>query len=100
MTSRFRDADAATIVRQIGRGNVLATSGGRVIVRETGVTLPVHYGYSVTVDLAGNDTYTVRRIFDRGPKRWVKGEATDVYCDQLGEAVYRAGCYRDAFPRT
>jgi len=91
--SNYAPCDTRTLVQQIGHGNILAISGGRVQVRETGVTLPVHAGYRVTVDLAGNDTYTVRRIFERGPKTWVKGELTDVYADQLGEVAYQASCY-------
>lgn len=89
----FAPCDARTLVQQIGRGNVLAISGGRIQVRETNVTLPVHAGYRVTVDLAGNDTYTVRRIFERGPKTWIKGEVDNVYADQLGEIAYQASCY-------
>lgn len=91
----LRPCDAATLVAQIGRMNVLAISGGRVRTRETGVTLPVAHGYTVTVDLAANDTYTVRRIFTRGAKAWVKGERTNVYCDEVGEIAYRASCYLD-----
>lgn len=93
MTTSYRQCDAETLVRQIGRRNVLAISGGRVRVRETGVTLPVHQGYRVEIDLAANDTYTVRRVFARGTKTWTKGEQTDVYCDEVGEVAYQASCY-------
>lgn len=80
--------------------NVLAISGGRVGVRETGVTLPVGNGYSVTIDLAGNDTYTVRRVFKRGAKVWIKGEQTDVYCEEVGEIAYQASSFRGyEFPK-
>jgi len=92
-TDTFAVCDAAELVAQIGRMNVLAVSGGRVGVRDTGVTLPVGRGYRVTVDLAPNDTYTVRRVFVRGRKVWVKGEETDVYCDEVGDAAYRASCF-------
>lgn len=84
---------AETLVQQIGRGNVLAISGGRVQVREYGITLPVHAGYRVEIDLEPSDTYTVRRVFVRGHKTWVKGEVTNVYCDQVGETAYQASCY-------
>lgn len=94
----FTTADTRVILHQIGTANVLATSGGRVLHRLTGVTLPVRYGYSVTVDLAANDTYTVRRVFTRGTKVTTKGEVTDVYAEDLGEVVYRAGCYLDPMP--
>lgn len=89
----FRECDVTTLIEQIGGRNVLAISGGRVRVRKTGITLPVHQGYRVEIDLAGNDTYTVRRVFVRGQKTWIKGEQTDVYCDQVGEAAYQASCY-------
>lgn len=90
-----RDADAGVLVGQIGRMNVLAISGGRVHVYDDGVVLPVGSGYSVHVFLAANDTYTVRRVFKRGAKRWIKGEQTDVYFDEVGEAAYRASCFRN-----
>jgi hypothetical protein len=92
-TQVFIPCDFKTLVEQIGWGNVLAISGGRFQARETGVTLPVNQGYKVTVDLAADDTYTVRRIFVRGKKLWVKGESVGVYADQVGESAYRASCY-------
>ena len=49
----------------------------------------------VTVDLAGNDSYTVRRVFTRAGRTWVKGERTDIYCDQVGEQAYQASCFRN-----
>jgi hypothetical protein len=94
-TDGMRECDAQALLAQIGRGNILAISGGRVGVRKTGVTLPVAAGYSVTVDLAANDTYTVRRVFTRAGRTWVKGERTDVYCDQVGETSYQASCFRN-----
>lgn len=91
----FRECDSAELLAQIGRMNVFAISGGRVVGRPTGITLPVAHGYSVTVDLDGNDTYVVRRVFARGGKSWVKGERRGVYCDEVGEVAYRASCYHD-----
>jgi len=91
----FAEADGHEIAAQIGMGNILAISGGRINVRRTGITLPCGCGYSVTIDLAGNDTYTVRRVLTRAGKAWVKGEMTGVYCDQVGEVAYRAGMFRD-----
>ena len=88
------ECDAKTLIAQIGKMNILAISGGRVFARETGITLPVSARYHVTVDLAGNDTYTVRRVFVRAGQRYVKGERTNVYCDQVGETAYMASCYR------
>ena len=63
--------------------------------RETGVTLPVGAGYSVTVDLDASDTYVVSRVFKRGAKTWVKGTLTNVFCDAVGETAYRASCYNN-----
>jgi hypothetical protein len=89
----FAPCDARELIQQIGGRNILSISGGRVVVRESGVTLPVGRGYSVTVDLAGDDTYTVRRIFRRGGRQWIKGERRGVYCDQVAEAAYLASCF-------
>ena len=89
----FIPCDTAELIGQIGQ-NIWGISGGRVLRRDTGVTLPVSNGYSVTVDLAPGDTYTVRRVFKRGKKTWVKGERTGVYCDEVGEAAYYASCFR------
>jgi hypothetical protein len=91
----FRECDARTIATQIGTMNILAISGGRIIGRETGISLPVSNGYSVTVDLDWNDTYVVRRVFKRGAKVWIKGEQRNVYCDEVGEAAYQASCFRN-----
>jgi hypothetical protein len=93
----YADADGHEIAAQLGIWNIRAISGGRVTIRKTGITLPCGNGYSVTIDLAGNDTYTVRRIFTRAGKVWVKGERTDVYADQVGEVAYRAGMFRDVW---
>jgi hypothetical protein len=95
----FRTLDVVEAVDQIGRVNVLAISGGRITrlynsERETvGFRLPVAHGYRVDVLLAGNDTYTVRRVFMRAGKEFVKGEVENVYCDEVGEVAYVASCY-------
>ena len=94
-TETFRECDTGQLLAQIGRMNILAISGGRVLRRATGVTLKVGNGYSVTVDLDFSDTYTVRRVFKRGAKTWIKGEQTNVYCDEVGESAYRASCFRN-----
>jgi hypothetical protein len=93
--SEFRPCDVDELLAQIGRMNVAAISGGRVIRRETGVTLPVSNGYSVTVDLDPSDTYVVRRVFTRAGQASVKGERCDVYCDEVGEIAYQASCFRN-----
>ena len=94
----FIECDAQELANQIGR-NIFAISGGRIYARPTGVTIPVDCGYSVTVDLNWDDTYVVRRIFRRGTKTWIKGERTNVYCDEVGEAAYYASCFRSYSPR-
>lgn len=90
----FRPVDSAEIIEQVGRNNLLAISGGRVIHRKTGVTLPVSNGYSVTIDLAWNDTYTVRRIFTRSGKATIKAQLVDVYCFDLSDVAYYGSCFR------
>lgn len=100
LVSEFRECDSSELVAQIGRMNIFAISGGRVIRRDTGVTLPVGSGYSVTIDLAENDTYTVRRVFKRGAKIWIKGELSEIYCDEVGEMAYQASSFRSyPFPK-
>ena len=94
-TSEFREADTRELIAQIGRMNILAISGGRIALRQSGVTLTVGSGYRVTVDLDWNDTYVVRRIFQRGAKTWIKGEQRNVYADEVGEAAYQASCFRN-----
>jgi hypothetical protein len=85
-----------TTLRQIGRMNVLAISGGRVtVVDENTIRLPVSSGYRVEVEyVPGVDLYTVRRIMVRCAKTWNKGEDTHVYADQLGDTAYRAHAYK------
>jgi hypothetical protein len=93
-TNEFRPCDTQQTIEQIGRMNILAISGGRIERRETGITLPVGAGYSVTVDLDWCDEYVVRRVFKRGAKVWIKGEQRGVYCDEVGEVAYRASSFR------
>lgn len=90
----FRPCDTSETLAQLGRSNLLAISGGRAIRRETGVTLPVSNGYSVTIDLAWNDTYTVRRIFTRSGKATIKAQLEGVYCEDLGDVAYYGSCFR------
>ena len=85
------------LIQQIGKGNILSISGGRVGERETGITLPVRYGYKVEIDLMGNDTYRVRRVYETKSQRIIKGEKTDVYASEVGEIAYQASCYKDDF---
>ena len=90
-----RVADTGQILAQIGRMNLLAISGGRVVRLEHSVILPVAHGYYVTVTLAPSDTYVVRRVFVRAGRVFVKGVWGNVYCDELGDVAYSASCYLD-----
>jgi hypothetical protein len=92
---KFRACDAQELIRQIGTMNLFAISGGRIERRETGITLPVGAGYSVTIDLDFWDEYVVRRVFRRAGKTWIKGEQRRVDCFEVGEVAYRASCFRN-----
>jgi hypothetical protein len=91
----FKNCDARVLRDQIGMMNVFAISGGRWTARETGITLPVSNGYSVTVDLESGDLYTVRRVYTRAGKVTIKGEYTGVFNDQVGELAYKASCFHN-----
>lgn len=91
----FVSCDTPTLLRQIGTMNVMAISGLRVHHRETGVSLPVSDGYSVTVDMAPGDTYTVRRVLRRGAKVFLKGEMTGIYAENLASVAYKASCFNN-----
>jgi len=83
-----------TICEQIGRGNILCISGGRVLSIKNGVELPVSNGYCVRVEYdEGWDHYTVTRVFKRAGREWIKGQVDHVYCDQVGRMAYRAGMF-------
>jgi hypothetical protein len=96
-------AQAEVLKQQIGIMNILSISGGRTILNLSNGTLylPVSNGYRVQIELdEASDTYTVRRIFRRSSKDFVKGEVTGVYCDQVGEVAYEAGMFRSGeFPQ-
>lgn len=98
MTYGARTFDPEQLLAQIGRRNVLAISGGRVRRIDSGIRLPVRYGYRVDVLLADDDTYTVRRVFTRAGDEFVHAELTGVHAEDVGEAAYRASCYNDPFP--
>lgn len=101
----FRPCDTAELMSQIGRMNVFAVSGGRVVAIENsqgqrvGVLLPCGKSRAVEVVLDWMDTYTVRRVrmvtsgANRGTVE-VESETTGVYCDEIGEMVYQASCWR------
>lgn len=103
---RGRPFDEDELLKQIGKMNVFAISGGRVGVWKpegecVEVELPVSSGYWVRITLAWDDTYTVERVLKRRPKGQsskeikVLGRMTGVYCDQVGEIAYQASCYKN-----
>lgn len=94
-------AVANEILRQIGRMNLLAITGGRFRIEGDALVLPVAHGYTVEIELVA-DLYDVRRVFTRAGKRFVHAERTRVYCDEIGDVAYRASCYHhdyDDMPR-
>lgn len=101
-----RDCDPKVLRDQIGMMTVLAVSGGRwSAIRSAdgeaniGLILPCGTNRTVEVTLSFWDTYTVRRYRQvvRGERKGediLEHEATNVYCDQIGEAVYSASCWK------
>lgn len=86
------------MVDQIGRGNLMAISGGRVELLSNGIELPVGRGYRVIVQLdPSSDTYVVTREYHkrvRGVQSVYRhGQRREVYADQLGETAYVASCF-------
>jgi kynurenine formamidase len=97
-----RPFDENELIAQIGVGNVLAISGGRVgVITENGETvgveMPVSNGYWVVISLGWDDTWTVSRQYVRNGVASDKGTLEGVYADQVGEIAYRASCFRDKF---
>ena len=106
-----REFDIDVLIGQIGKNNLAAISGNRVVIdgatynKEQNTTqeidLPVSSGYSVRIRLDWDDTYTVERVLTRRPKGQtaketkVLGRMTGVYCDQVGEIAYYASCYKN-----
>jgi hypothetical protein len=90
----------ASMLKSIGKMNILAISGGRLVwLDDFTLKLPISNGYSVEVEYdRGWDAYIVRRVFTRREKgvvvRRVKGEVRDVYFDHLGETCWRAHAFR------
>lgn len=90
------DSDRANVaLGQIGVWNLMGISGGRSRLRDGFLVLPAGSGYEVRVSLAGDDTYTVQRVFSRGGRDFPKGSVSGVYADQLGDVAYRAAMFRD-----
>jgi hypothetical protein len=90
------------LINQIGRMNVFAISGGRVgvIVNNEGETveveLPVSNGYSVSIALGWNDTWTVSRQFVRKGVVSDKGTVRRMSTAKRSARVaYKASCFRN-----
>ena len=96
-----REMDPRVTIAQVGMHNLLAISGGRVVLdkdapgRYPDILLPVGTGYRVRISLAADDTYTVTREMKRGSKLFVKGVQTEVYFTEVGEVCYQASCYKN-----
>jgi hypothetical protein len=82
------------IIRLIGRGNLLAISGGRHYPYGEGVELPVGCGYRVRVVPDGDGFYAVSRLFKRGGREFLHGVRERVPPGEVGEAAYCAACFR------
>jgi hypothetical protein len=86
----MNELQARELIAQIGKMNLWAISGGRVqIDSQDAVVLKVGNGYAVRIILEGDDTYTVQRLWRAN----VKGEARNVYAEEVGEVAYVASCY-------
>ena len=100
-----RTCDPTEIIRQIGKMNLWAISGGRwgslrdAEQNTIGVWLPCGRGRMVEISLDFDDTYRVRcvRRVLRGAQRnqgIIETEVVGIYCDQVGEVAYQASCWR------
>ena len=99
-TTTGRPFNEDELISQIGHMNILAISGGRVIVvkNNDGETIEVELkcgaGYRVSIALGWDDTYTVTRQYVRKGNVFNKGTVEGVYCDNIGEVAYKAACFR------
>lgn len=95
------NATEPTCLQQIHIIDRQATSGGRFRPLPDdphGVEFPCGSGYHVRVTLNPLDLWDVTRLFRRGGRDFPKGTLTNVHAEELSEAVYRAGCFRDPMP--
>jgi hypothetical protein len=100
-----RECDPQEVIAQMGKMNFLAVCGGKwaKINASDGVTIgllmPCGESRAVEVVLNFLDLYEVRRVrlVNRGEYKGtlvVEHEVLDVYCDQLGELVWQASCWK------
>lgn len=105
LTREARPCDIMQTNSQVGRMNIFAISGGRVIPLTNskgdtvGVAYPIDASRRVEVVLDWDDTYVVSRI------RYVlRGENADtevveeyrdgIYADYVGEVAYTLSCWK------
>jgi len=88
-----RDADARTILRQIGNMTLLSLGAREIMDLGCGVRFNVGRGKSrkVIVKLAVNDTYSVEFVrIKRDFTAVSEFFAENIYCDQLAEVLLTA----------
>lgn len=93
----YRPMDAyqrEELISQIGRMNILAISGGRIVALDDGIELPVGSGYKVRVRYTWGDEYEVQRVFVRGGKEFPKG-SREAWAGNVGQLAYYASCFRN-----
>lgn len=100
-----RGCDPQVILSQMGLMNLYGVSGGKWSAlsasdgSEIGVILPCGESRAVEVILNGSDLYEVRRVrlVNKGQQKGtvvVEIEVLDVFCENLGDAVYSASCWK------
>jgi hypothetical protein len=100
-----RECDPTEIIRQIGKWNLLAISGGLWGAikdsegYEVGVFMPCSRNRMVEVILDFSDTYTVKRtrrvlVGANAGTTITEYETSFIYCDQVGEVAYQASCWK------
>jgi hypothetical protein len=100
-----RECDPHEVIAQMGKMNFFAVCGGKwaKVNASDGVTIgllmPCGESRAVEVVLNFLDVYEVRRVrrVNRGDNKGslvVEYEVLDVYCENLGDAVYSASCWK------
>ena len=101
----FRPCDISQTNAQVGRMNILAISGGRIIPLKNakgetvGVAYPIDPTRRVEVLLDWDDTYIVKRVryINKGKEAGsevVEEERSGIYCDYVGEVAYSLSCWK------
>lgn len=101
----FRPCDIDQTNAQVGRMNILAISGGRVIPlknkhgENVGVAYPIDSSRRVEVLLNWDDTYIVCRVRYILRGKHIDTEVTEgfrsgVYADYVGQVAYELSCWK------